>query len=220
MVPLMTHHQAQRTARRKLRAAARRIELNAASPTPSGLPSAIFMTDSAERTPDILGVANRLPPGWAIIYRHFGDARQREIAAHLANIAIRKRLILLIAADPGLARNVGAHGVHWPARLLPRRGLGRSFSLQTASAHNVRELAQASRAGVDAAILSTVFPSQSPSAGAPIGPSRFLSIACNAPLPVYALGGVTADNAGRIADAGIRSAAGFAAVSSIYDAWK
>lgn len=216
----MTHHQAQRTARRKLRAAARRIELNAASPAADVLPPAIFMTDRAERTPDILGVANQLPPGWAVIYRHFGDAKRREIAAHLANIASRRRLTLLIAADPELARIVGAQGVHWPSRLLPRRGLARSFGLQTASAHNVSELAQAARAGVDAAILSSVFPSQSPSAGAPIGLSRFNAIARDAPLPVYALGGVTADNAARIADTETRSAAGFAAVSSIYDAWK
>lgn len=184
------------------------------------MPPAIFMTDKADRTPDIVGVAKQLPPGWAVIYRHFGESRRREIAAQLAGVARKNRLVLLIAADPELARQVGAHGVHWPARMLPLRRRSGSFSLETASAHDAHQLARAARAGVDAVILSSVFPSSSPSAGAPMGLMRFLAIARRAPSPVYALGGVTARNAGRIATTRNKSAAGFAAVSSIYNAWK
>lgn len=184
------------------------------------MPPAIFMTDKADRTPDIVGVAQQLPPGWAIIYRHFGESRRREIAAQLAGVARKNRLVLLIAADPELARQVGAHGVHWPARMLPLRRRAGFFSLETASAHDAHQLARAARAGVDAVILSSVFPSSSPSAGAPMGVLRYLAIAQRVPLPVYALGGVTAGNAGRIALTHNNRAAGFAAVSSVYDAWK
>ncbi len=178
------------------------------------------MTDKPERTPDLLGVASRLPRGWAIIYRHFGDTDRVNTARELASLAARRGLVLLIAADPDLAIRVGADGVHWPAKRLTSRWPQNRFSLETASAHNRNELIRAARAGMHAAIVSTVFASPSPSATKPIGAHRFIKTARSAPLPVYALGGFTARTAGRLSSARTDAIAGFAAVSAIHDAWK
>lgn len=169
------------------------------------------MTDPA-RTPDPLAIAAALPRGAAVIYRHFGAADRLEIAARLARLCRRRGLRLLIGADPGLARAVRADGVHWPERALPVRRAG--FRLETAAAHSPAALARAARAGMDAAILSPIFPSASPSAKRPLGPKRAGRWARGAGLPVIALGGVNAGNAHALSGLGF---AGIAAIGGLAD---
>lgn len=193
-------------AQRKLIAAAR----TSAGHLPPALSRALFVTDPA-RTPDPFAVARRLPAGFGVVYRHFGAANRAEVARGLAQVCARRGLAFLVAADPELAASVGADGVHWPFRLAQqaRRWRGR-FAVQTVSAHSGRQLRTAAGLSVDAVLLSTVFASGSASAGRPLGALRFRQLARGARLPVYALGGVTADAAATIA-----SVAGFAAVEGM-----
>jgi thiamine-phosphate pyrophosphorylase len=196
----------QSRAQRKLIAAAR---LSAAH-LPPALPPAWFVTDPA-RTPDPAAIASGLPAGFGVIYRHFGAADRERVARTLAGICARRGLAFLVAADPGLAAKVGADGVHWPFRLrhAARRWQTR-FAVQTVSAHSARELRVAARPPVDAVLLSTVFASRSASAGTAMGALRFRQLVRDAGLTVYALGGVTPENAGAIA-----GPAGFAAVDGM-----
>lgn len=190
---------------RKWRAAIRRVE----SHFPSHLPPLLFLTDP-KRTPDPIGIAEQLPIGSGILYRHFGADDRWDMASQLADLARRRGLIFLIAADPKLALEVGAHGIHWPeVRLRESLKWHGRFRLQTASAHSRSAIVRAARMGVDAALVSTVFPSRSPSAGQPIGGLRFRRLAQANPFPLYALGGINADNSGQVADV-----AGLSAVSS------
>lgn len=154
-----------------------------------------------------------LPRGAGVIYRHFGDPDAEAKAAALAELCHARGLILLIGADAALARRVGAHGVHLPERLAhlaPR--LLRQGMLVTAAAHGGAALRRARRFGCDAALLSPVFQSRSPSAGRPLGPTRFALLARGAGLPVYALGGITARTAKGLRMSG---AAGLAAVEAL-----
>ncbi|MEQ9505595.1 MAG: thiamine phosphate synthase [Hyphomonas sp.] len=191
---------------RKLIAAAR----TAAAHLPPALPPALFLTDPA-RTPDPAGIANGLPAGFGVIYRHFGVPDRSEAAHLLAQICRRRGLCLLIAGDPHLACAVDADGVHWPFRMrqAARKWQGR-FALQTMSAHSPRELRIAEGFPVDGVVLSTAFASASPSAGRPLGAIRFHRLAREAGSPVYALGGITAETAGIAA-----KVAGFAAVNGM-----
>jgi thiamine-phosphate pyrophosphorylase len=183
---------------RKWRAAIRRIETH----FPPALPALLFLTDP-ERTPDPVSIAARLPAGSGIVYRHFGADDRFEVAPKLAALARRRALKLLIAADPTLALEVGAHGVHWPeARLGEARKWRGRFSVQTASAHSRRATERAASIGVDAALVSTVFPSNSRSADAPMAPLAFTRLCQMVSLPLFALGGVTATNASQVAGAG------------------
>ncbi len=102
---------------RFLAAQARRLHTEAGSPA---IPALFFLTDPA-RTPDPLRIAARLPRASAVVYRHFGAPDRVRTARRLAELCQRRGLVLLIAADPALAERVGAAGVHWPERLLPRR---------------------------------------------------------------------------------------------------
>lgn len=196
-------------ARRKLVAAARLASLRN-----SLLPPAFFLTDP-ERTPDPVSIVERLPRGWGVIYRHFGAANREAVARALVLACRRRGLVLLIAADPALARHVRADGVHWPRAHLSCLRVRRPGWIETASAHTRADLVRAANAGVDAALLSSVFASDSPSAPPPLGALRFSQLAASAPLPIYALGGVSADNAARA----IRRAAGWAAIGSVVDAF-
>ena len=183
---------------RKWRIAIRRVE----SHFPSHLPPLLFLTDP-KRTPDPVSVAAHLPAGSGVLYRHFGAEDRCEIAAQLAMLCRRKGLRVLIAADPQLAVDIGADGVHWPEALAHHAPKWRTrFALQTASAHSRSAISKAARMGVDAALVSTVFSSSSPSAGRPMGALSFAQQCRESALPLYALGGVKAGNAIRVASVG------------------
>jgi thiamine-phosphate pyrophosphorylase len=159
-----------------------------------------------DRTPDPLALARRLPPGTGLVYRAFGAPDRVETAQALAEIARRRGLVLLVGADPELAVRCGAAGLHLPERLAGRAPrLRRPGWIITAAAHSTRA---ARRPGVDAFILSAVFPSASPSAGAPLGALRFALGARRAAAPVYALGGVNDQTAARLRLTGAAGLAG------------
>ncbi|MEL7030877.1 MAG: thiamine phosphate synthase [Pseudomonadota bacterium] len=183
---------------RKWRAAIRQVETH----FPEHLPPLLFLTDP-DRIADPTLIIDRLPTGSGVIYRHFGAPDRQQIAEKLCLLCRRRDLYLMIAADPHLARSIHADGVHWPERLLcqSRKWRGR-FALQTASAHSVNAVRRAASAGMDAALLSTVFLSSSKSAGSPIGVTRFRRLSHRTDIPVYALGGVSATNAQSVATVG------------------
>jgi len=203
MLPL----EAQRAARRKLQRSARPAR-------GAKLPPALFFTDP-DRTPDPVATAGQLPAGWGVVYRHFGAPDRLKIARALASVCRRRRLRLLIAADPVLARKVGADGVHWPSRGLAGFRTAGRFPVETASAHSNWELVRARGAGMDAAVLSAVFPSRSKSAGKPLGTLRFRLAIRATGMPAYALGGVTPANAARVSRDWASLVAGWAAVDAI-----
>ncbi|PIW28887.1 MAG: thiamine monophosphate synthase [Rhodobacterales bacterium CG15_BIG_FIL_POST_REV_8_21_14_020_59_13] len=181
---------------------------------PGLLPPLIALTDPV-RTPDVGAFARDLPEGCALIYRHFGRPERFAEAGMLAQIAREKRLVLLIAADPDLADACDADGVHWPVRLAGRARKwrrNRAGLVLTMSAHNRRELAMAKKAGADAALLSPVFATRSHEGLRPLGAIRASAQACSCTLPVYALGGITADTAKRLSESGF---SGLAAIEGL-----
>lgn len=171
------------------------------------LPSLLLFTDP-QRTPDPVAAALRLPRGAGVVYRSFGAADAEAVARRLKALAAARGLILLIGQDAALARRIGAHGVHLPQRLSHRAGpLKRANPgwIVTAAAHS---LAAARISASDAVVISAVFPSNSASAGAPLGPVRLAALARAAGRPVYALGGVNQKTARRLLDAGLVGLAG------------
>lgn len=191
---------------RKWRAAIRQVERH----FPAHLPPLLFLTDP-KRTRDPVAVISTLPEGSGVIYRHFGAYDRDLVARQLRDVCSKCEIRLLIASDPDLATHIGADGVHWPeAKLAEAQTWRRKFALQTSSAHSPAAIRRAARSGMDAVLFSAVFPSNSPSAPCPLGPQRFKAIAQGADLPLYALGGVTAENAEQVA-----SHAGLAAIEGL-----
>ena len=150
--------------------------------------------------------------GAAIVYRAFGEPGAEAVARRLKAIARARGLKLLIGQDAALARRVGADGVHLPERLAHRAGALRRAHprwIVTSAAHS---LGAARRSQAHAVVISAIFPSNSASAGAPLGPIRLAALVRAANRPAYALGGVNNKTARRLLDAGL---VGLAAVEGL-----
>ena len=192
-----------------LQRAAERLAARAPPRNGRGLPPLLILTDP-RRTLDPLALAERLPEGTGLVYRAFGAPDALAVAHALAQIARRRRLVLLVGGDAALAAACGARGVHLPERWAhraPRLRARRPAWLLTGAAHGAAGLARAGAAGLDAALLSTAFPSRSPSAGPPLGPVRLAGLMRHARLPVYALGGVNASTIRRLCGTGVEGVA-------------
>lgn len=177
------------------------------------LPPLLFFTDP-DRVPRPETVVERLPRGAGVIYRAFGAVDAVERGRRLREIVEAKGLMLLVGAHPGLAEGVGAHGLHMPERLaaeIPRLRAEHPRWLITAAAHDLAAVAAAERAGADAIVVSPVFPSHSPSAGAPLGIDGLKRCVQATSRPVYALGGVRASTVEGLIGTGV---VGFAAVEA------
>ena len=141
-----------------------------------------------------------------MVFRAFGAADAAARGARLARISRQGGLKLLVGADAGLAVKLGADGVHLPERLAHRaRRLKAAHPawIVTAAAHSAAGARRALAFGADAVVVSAVFASASPSAGAPIGPIRLAILVRRAGGPVYALGGVDNKKARLLKDTGL-----------------
>lgn len=155
------------------------------------LPAIVLMTDDT-RDADWIQAVSALPRGSAVIVRH-RDARLRaELALRLRPVCRAGRVALLVADDAALAQRIAADGVHLPERHVARvqglRSRNRGW-LVTCAAHSAAAVQRARAAGADAVFVSPVFPTASHPDRAALGTVRFAALA-NAPIGIYALGGV------------------------------
>jgi thiamine-phosphate pyrophosphorylase len=178
------------------------------------LPNLLFFTDPA-RVASPETVAERLPRGAGIVFRAFAAEDAVEQGRRLRAIADARGLVLLAGAHPGLAEGIRADGLHMPERLageIPRLRAEHARYLITVAAHDLKAVQAAERAGADAVIVSPVFPSNSPSAGQPLGVDGLKALVAATDLPVYALGGVRADTVEQLVGSGV---VGIAAVEAL-----
>lgn len=185
-------------------------------PAPN-LPPLLFFTDPV-RTPRPWETAVRLPVGSGVVYRSFGASDARETALRLREATRSRDGLLLIGLDAGLAEAVEADGLH-----LPERALSQATALAkahpgwriTGAVHSAEALAQA--AGLDAAVLSPAFTAGGASADRlPLGVGAFRGLAEAATVPVYALGGIGADNARALLGSGACGIAGVSAITAAF----
>ncbi|MDT0202212.1 thiamine phosphate synthase [Nocardioides sp. AE5] len=155
--------------------------------------------------------------------------REHDLAA-----TARRALVAALADVPGLSvissriPDPAAHGFHEPARPAPcnaestvlRTPPARCEVARTArykpgegvrgrSCHDIAEVRRAAAEGVDYVTLSPFATTPSkPGYGPPLDPSAY----ADHPIPVFALGGVTLDNAARAREAGAHGVAVMGAV--------
>ncbi len=98
---------------------------------------------------------------------------------------------VLVNADEELARAAGADGVHLPAAQLATLAARPKFELLGASAHSRAEIERAGELKCDFAVLGPVQATLTHPGQAPLGWTAFAEMALNAPLPVFAIGGMT-----------------------------
>ncbi len=135
----------------------------------------------------------RLPRGSGFIYRHYHltPPQRRARFRKLVREAARRGHVVVLSGTAREARRWGAAGAYGaPDRLA--RG---PAALRLATAHSLRELAQANLGRADMVLLSPVFPTRSHPDAPSLGPVRFRLMAARSRVPVTALGGMNAHRA-------------------------
>lgn len=186
------------------------------SPRAAALPPLLFFTDP-ERTPRPWETAARLPAGSAVVYRAFGAADAVQTGQRLREAASGAGMRLLVGRDAHLAHAIEADGLHLPEREAERAANIRAEHpdwLLTAAWHGA---ASPQTEGLDALILSPVFPAGGASATKPaLGVEGFQDRVRTIAAPVYALGGINPRNAGELLGSGACGLAGVDAVQSAF----
>jgi thiamine-phosphate pyrophosphorylase len=144
------------------------------------LPRQWLMTD-ARAGAALWSALERLPRGAGVVARPYGlePAATRAFLARVAQVARRRRLVLVVA---------GPHRVRGQAGTHKRRGAG----LITWPAHDRRQAIAAVRAGAHAVFVSPVFATRSHPDARQLGPIRAAALARALPVSAIALGGMDA----------------------------
>ena len=165
------------------------------------------MTDD-DRLPDPLSATRQLARGSMVVVRSRNEVRRSAWAHALVRIANTRGILVLIANDVRLAVRCNADGVHFSEANVGQathwRALRPRWFIST-SAHGLRGAFAAKF--VDAIFLSPVFRTRSHPQSPPLTAVRANRMAAAFAKPVYALGGVTAQNA--------RLLHGFAGIAAI-----
>lgn len=141
-------------------------------------------------------------------------ARWRRLAAAALERCRKAKAEALINADPSLARELGA-GLHLRAaqlRELRERPLAAGLPL-AASCHDAAELGAAQALGCDFVVVGSIKPTPSHPSVFGIGWEAFAMLRESVSLPIYAIGGLSADD---LADARRHGAQGVAAIRSLW----
>ena len=186
-----------------------------ANPLPSRL---LLVTDrhqAAAPLEEIVGEALAAGVRWIWLRdRDLPAAERHALARRLLTLARVRGARLSVGGDVELAAAVAADGVHLAAGAsiaAARARLG-ARALIGVSAHGDADIAAAAAGCADYVTLSPIFASQSkPGYGPALGLAA-LAHAARHPLPVLALGGVTADRADQCLRAG---AAGIAVMGEV-----
>ncbi|MBU2167756.1 MAG: thiamine phosphate synthase [Alphaproteobacteria bacterium] len=189
---------------------------SAVSPGVASLPPLLFFTDPV-RTPRPRDIAARLPRGAGVVYRGFGRPGMADEARELRRMTTSRGVRLLIGQDADLARAIGADGVHLPERHLERAPDLRARHPEWILTGALHGNASEGLSALDAVILSPVFRAGGASADRdPLGIENVTRRVADLPLPVYGLGGITAETAAALTGTGL---CGLAAIDGVLTAF-
>lgn len=142
------------------------------------------------------------------------EPAERARFAREAQVRVRAHHgLMLINADVVLARELGADGVHLPARMLMSVQSRPDFEWVGASCHTRDELERAAKLGLDYALLGPVQSTLTHPGQPALGWPAFARLVEGLPMPVLALGGLSAADMMRARDAG---AHGIAAIRGLW----
>ena len=139
-----------------------------------------------------------------------------ELAVLLHGV-LRGRALFLVNDRVDVALAAGADGVHLPERSLPGRSvreIAGEACIVGRSVHSVDAAIRAEEEGIDVVQVGAVYETASKPGATPAGVELVQAVAEAVRVPVIAVGGITAENAGSVVAAG---ADGVAVIGAIMD---
>ncbi len=196
----------------------------ARGPRPLPDPPLLVITDRGQARAPLTEIAEALFQAgvrWLMLReKDLDPAARRDLLCDLVVRGAEFGATVTVNGDVAAARATGAAGVHFPAGgdiEAARRALGPG-TLIGASCHSAEEAAAAAAAGADYVTLSPVFPSAGkPGYGPALGPAGLGAMVARLAIPVVALGGIGAGNAGACLGAGAAGVAVMGAVMAAAD---
>jgi thiamine-phosphate pyrophosphorylase len=165
----------------------------------------------------MITLAAILPPGSGIVLRHDAlkpGARWR-LARRLARMARGRKLVMLLAGAPAMAKRWGADGVHLRQPMAGRAKQAHRLGLiVTMPVHDAREARRARCAKADGAFVSPLHRTRSHPGAPPLGRAAWLRLARLTGAKPVALGGMTPVHARRL-----KRASGLNPGWAAIDAW-
>jgi 8-oxo-dGTP diphosphatase len=146
--------------------------------------------------------------------KELDQASRLQLAREVVQRARPYGACVLVNGSAELARAVGADGVHLDAAQLAQLPQRPDVDWVGASCHSEAELARAAAIGADFALLSPVLPTLTHPGAPTLGWQTFSNWAAASPIPVYALGGLTA------ADVNLATHHGAHGVALLRAAWE
>jgi len=164
---------------------------------PDGLARLMLVTDRrVARNRDLVATVGTAAAGGVGIVQvrehELEDAELSRLVTRLREV-LPSRVAIVVNGRPELARKLGV-GLHLPAAApaLPARASGGGLSLLGRSAHDEAEAERAAGEGVDYVLLGTIYETSSKPGRPGSGPDLVRAVARRiAPVPVFAIGGVT-----------------------------
>lgn len=167
----------------------------------------------------VVRLAALLPPGSGIVLRHDSLTRgaRWRLLRRLMRVAKARRLTVLLAGTPDVARRWGADGVHLRQRDARRAAQAHRLGLiVTMPVHDAREARRARRAKADGIFISPLHPTRSHPGAPALGLAEWLRLARLAGGQSIALGGMTLTRARALN----RQASGINPGWAAIDAWE
>jgi thiamine-phosphate pyrophosphorylase len=133
------------------------------------------------------------------------DDQLLALAAELRELTDETGRLFIVNDRPDVAAIVGADGVHLGQHDLPiaeARRLLRPGAVIGRSTHSLAQAKAAVNEGADYLSVGPVFETDTKEAGPPIGLEMLHEVADAVPLPIVAIGGITAENARSVRQAG------------------
>jgi 8-oxo-dGTP diphosphatase len=148
--------------------------------------------------------------------KDIGEADFLELSERLYQITSHINAKLILNTSVELFQMTNADGIHMTGKRLAEcksRPVGKD-KLFSASTHTIEELRHASTVGADFAMLSPVLPTNSHPGEPALGWEVFKEIVGQINIPVYALGGM---NANDVTQAKQHGAQGIAAITALWE---
>lgn len=164
-----------------------------------GLPPVYAITHATELGAEasLIRLESALQQGLRLVQvreKNMAQDALRSFAREVTALAHRHGARVLVNGDIGLAHEVGADGIHLPSAQLMNLSVRPDIGWCGVSCHNAEELFHAEQLGMDFVVLGPVLPTLSHSELPALGWQKFAALIRDYPLPVYALGGMRAED--------------------------